>query len=99
VRIRIRPQAIDDLSAARQFYESQQPGLGDYFLSSLFEDIDTLVEHAGIHPVTFGSYHRLLASRFPFAVYYRIQGDDVLVQAILDCRQNPQRTERRFSRS
>ena len=33
--------------------------------------------------------HRLLAKRFPFAVYYRIQDKVILVYAILDCRRDP----------
>jgi plasmid stabilization system protein ParE len=33
--------------------------------------------------------HRLLAKRFPFAIYYRVEGDPVQVYAVLDCRRNP----------
>ena len=33
--------------------------------------------------------HRLLAKRFPFAIYYRIQNEVVRVYAILDCRRDP----------
>jgi hypothetical protein len=33
--------------------------------------------------------HRTLAKRFPFAVYYDVQGDIATVVAVLDCRQNP----------
>jgi hypothetical protein len=34
-------------------------------------------------------YHRLLAKRFPFAVYYRVIDNAVIVFAVLDCRRNP----------
>jgi len=45
---------------------------------------------AGVHPVHFGQYHRLLSRRFPFAIYYRIdEGQHVLVYAVLDCRRHP----------
>jgi hypothetical protein len=36
----------------------------------------------------------LLAMRFPFAVYYRVDGDVVVVWRILDCRQNPEKAPR-----
>jgi len=39
--------------------------------------------------VYFGNYHRLLSKRFPFAVYYRIEGQIALVYAVLDCRRKP----------
>ncbi len=89
MRIEILESALQDLSADRAFYESQGAGLGQYFLDSLFSDIDSLRLYAGIHPVFFGRYHRLLSRRFPFAVYYRIEGTAVVVHAILDCRRDP----------
>lgn len=88
MRIKILKDAEKDLEEGYRFYESQLPGLGSYFLDSIYSDIDSLSLFAGIHPVVFG-YNRLLSKRFPFAVYYRIIDDVVLIFAILDCRRNP----------
>ena len=96
MRIKILASAEDDLLAGFRFYEAQAEGLGAYFLDSLFADIDGLMIHAGVHSVVFGKYHRLLASRFPFAVYYTLDGDTALVHAVLDCRRDPKRTLRRL---
>jgi len=96
MQIKIRDQAQDDLVSGFEFYEAQAIGLGDYFLDSLYADIDSLLIYAGIHRVVFGKYHRLLSERFPFAVYYQIKGNTVYVHAVLDCRQNLQRTQRRL---
>jgi hypothetical protein len=68
MKIQILEEAQQDLAFGFQFYESQSHGLGDYFLNSLFSDIDSLQIYAGIHAPNFG-YQRLLAKRFPFAVY------------------------------
>lgn len=70
------------------FYESQQAGLGRYFLDSLSTDIDSLAHSGGIHRQVFGA-HRLLSRLFPFAVYYDVVGDTAHVKAILDCRRDP----------
>lgn len=94
--IEVLDDAKDDLVAGYHFYEEQAPGLGSYFLDSLFADIDSLLLYAGIHRVVHGS-HRCLASRFPFAVYYRLEGDVVRVRAVLDCRQRPSSIRRRVS--
>jgi len=88
LKIRLLSLALDDLEAGRRFYERQQAGLGDYFLDSLFSDIDSLLLYAGIHQKVFG-YHRTLSRRFPFAIYYRVDGEDIQVWRVLDCRQNP----------
>jgi len=80
--------AEKDIEEGHRFYESQYPGLGAYFLDSLYSDIDSLAYFAGIHLVVF-DYHRMLSKRFPFTVYYRVVYDTVLVSAVLDCRRNP----------
>jgi len=89
VRIRILTAARQDLIDGYRFYEKQSQGVGGYFLSSLISDIDSLVLYAGFHALAFGSYHRMLSKRFPFAIYYRFKGDEVLVYAVLDCRRDP----------
>jgi len=88
MRIKILSIAEDDLEEAHRFYESQADGLGTYFLDTLYSDIDSLAYFAGMHRVVLG-YHRLLSKRFPFAVYYRVADDVVIVFAVLDCRRNP----------
>lgn len=89
MQVRIARSAETDLLEGYAFYEEQQAGIGDYFLDSLFADIDALALYAGIHPKPDGRLHRTLAKRFPFAVYYDVQGDIATVVAVLDCRQNP----------
>lgn len=64
MKIRLLSLALDDIEAGRHFYERQQAGLGDYFLDTLFSDIDSLLLYAGIHQKVFG-YHRTLSQRFP----------------------------------
>lgn len=88
-KVRILASASQDLVDGYRFYEKQAEGVGAYFLDSLYSDIDSLIINAGIHPIHFGKYHRLLSKRFPFAVYYRIEGQIALVYAVLDCRRKP----------
>jgi len=95
MRIRILSSAEKDLEEGYQFYDLQSPGLGSYFLDSLYSDIDSLAYFGGIHLMVFG-YHRLLSKRFPFAVYYRLIDNEVVVFAVLDCRKNPSWTRERL---
>ncbi len=91
MKVLILNEAEQDLIDGFRFYETQSAGLGDYFLDSLFSDIDSLHLYAGIHAKHFG-YHRMLSKRFPFAIYYRAEKNVVKVHAILDCRRDPSRT-------
>lgn len=89
MKINILSSASRDLIEGYKFYEKQSEGVGTYFLDSIFSDIDSLIINAGVHPLYFDKYHRLLSKRFPFAIYYRIEKQTVLVYAVLDCRRNP----------
>lgn len=42
MRVRILDTARDDLIQGFHFYDQQESGLGDYFLSSLYADIEAL---------------------------------------------------------
>lgn len=89
MQVRIARSAETDLLEGYAFYEQQQAGIGEYFLDSLFADIDALALFAGIHPRPDGRLHRTLAKRFPFAVYDEVRDDIATIVAVLDCRQNP----------
>lgn len=74
MKISISEAARQDLIEGHRFYNRQSAGLGDYFTDSVLADIESLQLYAGIHVLHFG-YHRLLARRFPFAVYYGVEND------------------------
>lgn len=89
MKIKILESARRDLVEGFYFYEKQADGIGAHFLNSLYMDIESLADNAGIHPVYFGGFHRLLSARFPFAVYYKVLKNTALVYAVLDCRRSP----------
>lgn len=86
-----RDEALADLDEAARFYEGMEPGLGEYCFDSILSDIESLEFFAGIHAVHFGAYC-LRAKRFPFNIYYELARDTVTVLAILDMRQDPERS-------
>ena len=87
--IEILDLAEQDLIEGFEFYEKQSTGLGSYFLTNLYADIESLRLYAGIHRKAYKRFHRLLSKRFPFAVFYTVQGATVYVHAVLDCRRSP----------
>ena len=99
MKISLLDSAEQDLLKGFWFYETQKPGLGDYFLDSIYSDIESLYLYAGVHSLEFG-YHRLLCKRFPFAIYYKYipAKRHIDVYAILDCRSNPINLTRRLGK-
>jgi len=83
MRIKILRSARHDLREGYVFYEAKEPGLGEYFLSSLQADIEGLRVSAGIHRVVHREFHRMVCRTFPFAVYYTRQKDISTVFAVV----------------
>jgi hypothetical protein len=63
-----------------------------------FADIDSLETYAGVHARVWG-FHRMLARRFPYAIYYKVEGDVCVIWRVLDCRRSPNRLRRDLTRS
>jgi len=98
MRVELRTEARIDLVDGAEFYDNVSPGLGERFLHCLREDLALLNSTAGIHELYRG-FHRSLAKRFPFAIYYLVTTDVVDVVAVLDCRVDPKSTDERLART
>ncbi len=92
MNIRVLRSARRTLVTGIKFYEVQQPGLGAYFLSSIISDLRSLNIYAGVHQKYDDSFFRMVCTRFPYSVYYRKDGANVDVYAVLDDRRDPEWT-------
>ena len=97
MKVRILESARRDLRAGYNLYERRETGVGEYFLNSLFADIDSLALYGGIHSERSGC-HWKLASHFPWAVYDRLALEEVVVRGVLDCRRDPGWISKRLTR-
>ncbi len=84
-----------DLDRGESFYEIQESGIGKYFRDCIISDMESLYLYAGIHEKYLGTY-KLLSKRFPYAVYYIIKDNTVIVVAVLDMRRNPSSINRQL---
>jgi plasmid stabilization system protein ParE len=76
--------AESDAAEAAVWYETQTPGAGGDFLAEAEAAIDSLQRNARFYAVRFADVHCLRLSRFKdYGVYYLIQGNEVLVLAVL----------------
>jgi plasmid stabilization system protein ParE len=84
----IRPGAETDLRDAKQWYESQRPGLGAEFIAELEAALQSLVRDPLRHPVYYRGFYRMFVHRFPYKLFYRVEGDRVIVSRILHARRD-----------
>jgi plasmid stabilization system protein ParE len=83
-----RLQAEDEALEVRQWYESRRTGLGQKFGQA------RIATSPLAFPRVHGETRRSVLSRFPYAVYFRVADEAIVVLAIHG-RQHPSRWQRR----
>jgi toxin ParE1/3/4 len=89
-RVIIRPKAEADLREARLWYETQRIGLGDELLQEISHAIDLLNENPE-RPIYYRGFRRSLTRRFPYKLFYRIEGNRVILFRILHAKRDHRR--------
>jgi len=93
-RLVAEPRADLDVAAAYQWYESERPGLGRQFLDQL-EAYDRIAQDPVGYQDLESGIRRVLLRRFPYAVYFAVESDVVVVLAVLHVSRNPAEWQRR----
>ncbi|MGA2540471.1 MAG: type II toxin-antitoxin system RelE/ParE family toxin [Verrucomicrobiota bacterium] len=79
-----------DLVRAREWYEDRCAGLGDEFLVAVAETLVRLEDAPEIFPFYYRGFRRALTRRFPYKLFFRIEGHAVIVCRILHGAQDHQ---------
>jgi plasmid stabilization system protein ParE len=90
------PAALADVEAAFRWYEAQQPGLGQAFVQAVDAAIARVLEFPDACPAGHRDARRYLVERFPHCLYYRIEGDGVIVVTLMHAAKDPERHGRRL---
>mgnify|MGYP001558731832 CR=1 FL=1 len=98
LEIFIKPRAELDLFEAFNFYDEQSSGLGEEFIRCVDAKLEFINRHPKTCPKMYKDFRRGLISRFPFGIYYKIERKRIVVFAVLDLRQNPERIQSRLTK-
>ena len=91
----VRPATAADLEDAFLWYERQRAGLGDEFLVAVEQVFGAVLETPRRYRVVHRDTRRAQVRRFPYSVFYRIVGDEVVVVGCFHGSRNPRRWEGR----
>jgi toxin ParE1/3/4 len=78
----INPEAEADLAEAKVWYNGRRPGLGEDFLLCVEEVFEGVRRAPEGHTKVFQELRLALVRRFPYAVVYRADEDQVTVVAV-----------------
>jgi plasmid stabilization system protein ParE len=78
-----------DLASGFDYYAAQTPELGEKFLAAVTGVFEAIGRYPRMFAAVHGDVHRAILSDFPYAVFYRIEAQRVVVLAVLHTARDP----------
>jgi len=88
--------ADGDLQAAFNRFEDYREGFGVEFMQALDAHLARAAKFPLLAPVYLAKIRRQVMHGFPYGVFYEPQATRIIVVAVLDLRQDPERIRRRL---
>ena len=90
-QIRILPEVWDDIDEAASWYTRVGgQDLRRRFVASFRSQLPEIVRFAGTHRLIYKEFSRVFAKPFPYAIYFRIKDDWVVVTLLWHTAKNPE---------
>ncbi len=87
--VRFLKPAEEEMLQAATYYELQAPGLGTDFLAKIDSAVRDLGERPERWPVVRHHIRRRLVHRFPYALLYRVDAEEVVILATMHLHRHP----------
>ena len=87
--LRFLPEVEDDAITAYAWYEKKSAGLGEDFLRVFYALTAEIQREPLICPKVYKEFRRRLLRRFPYAIYYKVQENEVIVWSLFHCARDP----------
>ena len=95
-RVIFTAEAEDDVAQSYEWYEIQEPGLGEEFLRCIEACVSGIQRHPEMYPVAIDEFRRAPIRRFPFEIFYEAEKDVVAIYSVFHCSQDPQKWRERL---
>ena len=79
-----------DLKDAIDYYNWEQPGLGERLFNNLYDKIEKIIVKPSTYAIRYDNVRCAKISHFPFMVHFIDQPDFIVVIGILHTSRNPQ---------
>ncbi|MCR4376171.1 MAG: type II toxin-antitoxin system RelE/ParE family toxin [Acidobacteria bacterium] len=77
-----RPLAAADAAEAKTWYSRSGPDVAERFVATLVATVSVISDHPYAFQRVAGETRRAVLRRFPYAIYYRITTEAVIVLAV-----------------
>jgi hypothetical protein len=87
--LRFLPEIEEDVLAGYAWYERNSPGLGEEFLRVFYASANEIPRNPFIFTKVHRNFHRRLLKRFPYAIYFMIEDNQIVVCGLFHAARNP----------
>ena len=87
--LRFLPEIEEDVIGGYVWYEGKSPGLGEEFLRMFYACACEIARSPLKYQKVDGGFRRCLLRRFPYAIYFMIKDDQVIVCGFFHCARDP----------
>lgn len=89
MRVIRHPEVAPELEAAALWYEERQSGLGEAFLVEYQATLSQILREPGRWRTFRGVNRKLNFHRFPYAIVYSVQADELYIKAVMHLHRRP----------
>lgn len=86
----VKEEALQDMSAAFEWYETKLEGLGSEFLDVVDDYFNRIVKNPRLYQ-SHGNQRVAVINRFPYKIVYEVEENTVVVYAVFHDKRNPQK--------
>jgi len=83
------PEVEEDVISGYFWYEGKARGLGEEFLRIFYASANNLSRNPLLYQKVYGDFRRLLLKRFPYAIYFQIKENEIIVFGLFHCARDP----------
>ncbi len=100
-KIKIEPDAYDDILQTSDWYNEQQPNLGNRFKKIVINQINSLIKNPQIYAIRYKEIRCLPIRKFPYLAHYYInnENDTVEILAVISTYRNPKIWDERTTKT
>ena len=89
MHLEMHVEAKEELREAAHYYESRQSGLGSRFLDVIEDSFSRIESEPEVWAPVEGDIRRCLAHIFPYAIFYSIERQRILILAVAHLAREP----------
>ena len=88
--LKFLPKVEEDVITGYLWYEEKSVGLGEEFLRLFYACTNEITHNPLLYMSVYNDFRRRLLRRFPYAIYFSIEAENIVVFGLFHCARDPQ---------